>query len=91
MNAYKPKSLTCLHIAWFQSSVRLFVSRTPFEQGGETMNAGVTLVQILPGKMDQGIELYRDSVVPAAMQQKGCKGVYLLTDRKTGRGISIDL
>lgn len=55
------------------------------------MNARVTVVQILPGKLDDAIVRYRDSVVPAARQQKGYKGVYLLTDRNTGKGISITL
>ena len=55
------------------------------------MNARVTIVQIVPGKLDEAVGLYRDSVVPAAKQQKGCKGLYLLTDCNTGRGISITL
>jgi heme-degrading monooxygenase HmoA len=55
------------------------------------MHARVTIVQFLPGKTDEGIAIYRDSVVPAAKQQKGCKGLYLLTDRKVGKGISIAL
>lgn len=55
------------------------------------MNARATIVQILPGKIDEAIAIYRDSVVPAAKQQKGCKGLYLLTDRNTGKGISITL
>ncbi|HXX34461.1 MAG TPA: hypothetical protein VEM15_08310 [Thermodesulfobacteriota bacterium] len=29
--------------------------------------------------------------MPAAKQQKGYKSIYLLTDRKTGKGISIAL
>lgn len=55
------------------------------------MNARVTIVQILPGTLDQAVGLYRDSVVPAAKQQTGCRGVYLLTDRSTGKGLSITL
>jgi heme-degrading monooxygenase HmoA len=55
------------------------------------MNARVTLVQISPGKLDEAIGVYRDSVAPAAKQQQGCSGVYLLTDRETGKGISITL
>jgi len=55
------------------------------------MYARVTIVQMLPGKIDEGIRIYRDSVVPAAKQQKGFKGIYLLSDRKTGKGISIAL
>jgi heme-degrading monooxygenase HmoA len=66
-------------------------NRTPFKEGDETMNARVTIVQILPGKMDEAVGIYRDSVVPAAKEQKGCKGLYLLTDRNTGKGISITL
>ena len=43
--------------------------------------------------LDEAISLYRDSVVPAAKQQKGFKGLYLLTltDRSAGKGISITL
>jgi len=57
------------------------------------MNARVTIVQIVPGKLDEAVSLYRDSVVPAAKQQKGFKGLYLLTltDRNAGKGISITL
>lgn len=55
------------------------------------MYARVTIVQMLPGKTDEAIGLYRDSVVPAAKQQKGSKGAYLLTDRKSGKGLSIAL
>jgi heme-degrading monooxygenase HmoA len=53
------------------------------------MYTRVTITQFLPGKTDEGIAIYRDSVVPAAKQEKGCKGLYLLTDRKMGKGISI--
>lgn len=55
------------------------------------MNARVTIVQFLPGKIDEAIGIYRDFVVPAAKQQKGHRGHYLLTDRNTGKGISISL
>ena len=55
------------------------------------MQARVTLVQILPDKMDEAITIYRDSVVPAAQQQKGCKGLLMLADRNTGKGISITM
>lgn len=53
------------------------------------MYARVTITQSLPSKIDESISIYRDSVVPAAKQQKGCKGTYLLTDRKTGKALSI--
>lgn len=55
------------------------------------MYARVTTVQIQPGKADEAIGIFRDSVVPAAKQQKGFKGGLLLTDRNTGKGLSIAL
>lgn len=55
------------------------------------MYARVTIVQMQPAKFDEGIRIYRDSVVPAGKKQKGFKGIYLLTDRNTGKGISIAL
>ena len=55
------------------------------------MHARVSTVQIQPGKTDEAINIYRDSVVPAAKQQKGSKGMLLLTDASTGKGISIAL
>ena len=55
------------------------------------MNARVTTVQVRPDKMDEAIGIYRDSVTPAAQQQKGFKGLLMLTDRNTGKGISIAL
>jgi heme-degrading monooxygenase HmoA len=53
------------------------------------MYARVTVGQFLLAKTDEAIGLYRDSVVPAARQQKGFKGIYVLTDRKTGKGLTI--
>ena len=61
-------------------------NRTLVNQGGTIMYARVTIGQFLPAKADDGIRIYRDSVVPAAKQQKGFKGFYVLTDRKTGKG-----
>jgi heme-degrading monooxygenase HmoA len=53
------------------------------------MYARVGIAQDKPGKMDDAIRTYRDSVVPAQKQQKGFKGALFLTDRHTGRSISI--
>jgi heme-degrading monooxygenase HmoA len=53
------------------------------------MYARIATVQIQPGKLDEAIRIFRDSVVPAARQQKGFKSIVLLTDRNTGKGISI--
>jgi heme-degrading monooxygenase HmoA len=55
------------------------------------MYARVTIGQILLAKMDEAIGIYRNSVVPAAKQQKGFKGLYVLTNRKTGKGLTIAL
>ncbi|MFQ6050638.1 MAG: antibiotic biosynthesis monooxygenase family protein [Candidatus Hydrothermarchaeota archaeon] len=55
------------------------------------MHARVVTVQIQPGKMEETISLYRDSVVPAAKQQQGFKGALLLTDSNTGKALSIVL
>jgi len=55
------------------------------------MFARVTLVQVDLNKFDETIGIYRDSVIPAAKSQKGYRGAYLLTDRKTGKGISMTL
>jgi heme-degrading monooxygenase HmoA len=55
------------------------------------MFARVITVQTQPGKIDEAATLYRDSVIPAAKQQKGFSGAMLLTDAVTGKGISITL
>ena len=53
------------------------------------MKARVTNVQIQPGKTEEATGIYRDSVLPAASQQKGFKGAILLTDPATGKGFSV--
>jgi len=55
------------------------------------MFARLTIVQVKADKMDEVIKIYGDQVVPAAKSQKGYKGILLLTDRKTGKGISVAL
>ena len=49
------------------------------------------MVQVDLNKFDETTGIFRDSVLPAAKSQKGYKGAYLFTDRKTGKGISITL
>jgi len=41
--------------------------------------------------IDKFVKIYEESMVPAAKQQKGYCGAYLLVDRKTGKGVSITL
>jgi len=55
------------------------------------MYARVTSVQVSPDKVDEAIQLWRDSVMPAAKQQKGFKSGRLLVDRKTGKAVSVGL
>ena len=53
------------------------------------MEARVVIVQIQPGKTDEAIGIYRDSVAPAAKEMQGFKSAFLLTDPNTGKGISV--
>ena len=55
------------------------------------MFARLTIVQVKPDKIDDVVKIYGDHVVPSAKGQKGYKGIFMLTDRKTGKGISITL
>ncbi len=61
------------------------------QKGRTAMYARVVSGQYQSGKMDEGTELYRNSLAPAAKQQQGFKGLLGLVDRATGRGISITL
>jgi len=55
------------------------------------MFARLTVFQVNIDKLDETKKIYKESVIPAAKSQKGYRGVYLLTDSKTGKGISITL
>lgn len=55
------------------------------------MQARVMTVQGQPGKIDELIRIYRDSVMPAAKQLKGFKGGLLLSDPDTDKWISISM
>ena len=45
------------------------------------MYARVVAVQIQPQRLDEAIQVFRDSISPYAEQQKGNRGGYFLTDR----------
>ena len=53
------------------------------------MHCRAVTVQIQTGKTQEAIDIYKDSVLPAAKQQKGFGGAYLMTDAATGKGLSI--
>jgi heme-degrading monooxygenase HmoA len=55
------------------------------------MFARVTIAAGLPGKADELLRIERDSIVPACKAQKGFKGLYLLNDPKTMKGMTITL
>src|SRR5215831_16488537 len=55
------------------------------------MYARVLMAQAKPGETDKLIQLIRDSVVPEVKQEIGFKGLLLLNEQATGRGISITL
>jgi quinol monooxygenase YgiN len=55
------------------------------------MKARVVTVQIQSSKLDEAIRIYRDSVVPTAAEYKGCHAAFLVTDRSSGKGVSITL
>ena len=61
------------------------------QKGRATMYARVVSGQYQSAKMDEGLEMYRNSLAPAARQQQGFKGILGLVDRATGKGISITL
>ena len=46
-------------------------------------------VSIRPGKMQEVIDLYNDSLIPADKALKGWQGSYLMTDAGNGKILSI--
>ena len=55
------------------------------------MYARVTTTRIQPGKIEEALGIARDSIAPAAKEQRGFEGFLLLTNPQTGEGISITL
>jgi len=53
--------------------------------------ARLTITQSKIESFDEMVKLFSESVVPAAKSQKGYLGILLLTDRTTGKAISIAL
>ena len=53
------------------------------------MFARVVSIQFKTYTLNEAIELYKASNIPAAKSQKGFRSVYLLTNRETGKGVSI--
>ena len=55
------------------------------------MFARVLTIHTQTGKTEEAAAIYRDSILPAAREQKGFSGALLLTDPVTGKGISVTL
>ena len=55
------------------------------------MHARVILGMVKLGKQDEATKTYKESVEPAAREQKGFKGIHLLTDPDTRKFISITI
>ena len=55
------------------------------------MHARVILGRVKLDKQDEAIRIYRESVEPAAKEQKGFKSMNLLTDPDTNKFISITI
>ena len=55
------------------------------------MHGRIVSVQVEPEDLGKAIEIYRDSVIPAAREQKGFHDALLFTDSATGRAVSITI
>ena len=55
------------------------------------MFARLTIIQVKGDKLDEAAKIFEESVIPAAKEQKGFYGGYVLTDRKTGKGVAMSL
>lgn len=55
------------------------------------MYARVTLAQLQPAKLDELLQFLGENVVPAAQAQQGFKGLLLLTDETTNKGLAVAL
>ncbi len=55
------------------------------------MFARAVNIQFQSGKVDEASHIVQDSIVPILKEQKGFKGQLLLTQRDTGKAISINL
>jgi heme-degrading monooxygenase HmoA len=53
------------------------------------MFARMTVLQVKLENIDDGIRLFRTSIIPEAKKQKGYRGACLLVDRATGQGRAV--
>lgn len=55
------------------------------------MYALVSRVQVQPGKAEEGPALWRDRFLPALKQQQGFRGVIVLQDPQSNKGMAVAL
>ena len=55
------------------------------------MFAQVVKFNIQPGKVDEVLAVFKESVIPAVQQQKGFKNAYMLMDRSANKGLGLSL
>jgi hypothetical protein len=55
------------------------------------MHARVTRFKGEPAKIDEGVRMIKETVIPSAKKLAGFKGGYWFIDRKTGVGFSVAL
>ena len=80
-----------IHIHIIPEWIELIVNSMQAVQKGRTiMYARVITTQYQPGKMEEGLQIYRE-VLSATRQQPGFKGVLGLVDPRTHKAMSIAL
>jgi heme-degrading monooxygenase HmoA len=55
------------------------------------MLARITTLLLLPGKLDEFIRIFQDSIAPATSAQPGFGGVMLMTDQQHSRVMAVGL
>ena len=55
------------------------------------MFARVTTIQLQPGRMDEFLHFFQDSIAPAAAAQPGFGGITLMTDPQIGKIVAFGL
>jgi heme-degrading monooxygenase HmoA len=55
------------------------------------VHARVVSMEMLPIDVGEAARIYQERVLPAAREQQGFRGAFLLTDAETGEGLSVSL
>ena len=55
------------------------------------MLARVVNVQFQPGKVDEGVRIVREAIIPVLEKQKGLKSQHFFTQQETNKAVSINI